>query len=279
MGMGMQIISSCTQAQKSCLEVRGSGRKLALVPTMGFLHAGHESLMHWARKHSDLLVVSLFVNPAQFGPGEDLARYPRDLERDVQKAGKAGVDILFYATWVEVEGLSSALCGRFRPGHFRGVATIVCKMFNLLCPHLAVFGQKDWQQLVIIRRMARDLNIPVQVVGRPTLREQDGLAMSSRNAYLSPEERKAASHVFQGLKQIREEFLAGKTGREELENLLREYYRENLPLAAVEYVRIVDAQTLEPTDPVRPGSLAVAALKLGKARLIDNILLQEGVIS
>ncbi len=266
------------------MQARHSGRTLALVPTMGYFHVGHLSLMRWAREYCDLLVVSLFVNPAQFGPGEDYQHYPGDLDSDVHAASEEGADILFtpdrgslypgeYATWVEVEGLSGKLCGRSRPEHFRGVATVVCKLFNLTCPHKAVFGQKDWQQLIIIRKMARDLNIPVEVVGRPIVREEDGLAMSSRNAYLTREQRKAAPMVYQGLVHARERFQSGLTERVQMEKELAEYYQKYLPQAEIDYVQIVDSNTLEKPATLKPGALAAVALKFGRARLIDNILL------
>ncbi len=266
------------------MQARHSGRTLALVPTMGFFHQGHLSLMRWAREYCDLLVVSLFVNPAQFGPGEDYQHYPRDLDSDVSAAAEEGADILFtpardslypgdYSTWVEVAGLSGKLCGRSRPEHFRGVATVVCKLFNLTCPHKAVFGQKDWQQLIVIRKMARDLNIPVEVVGRPIVREEDGLALSSRNAYLDREQRKAAPMVYQGLLYARERFQSGLTDPGQLERELERYYQKNLPQGEIDYVQIVDCDTLEKPDTLKPGALAAVALKLGRARLIDNIQL------
>ncbi len=281
----MEIISSCDIAGKLCRQSRQSNQIISMVPTMGYFHTGHMSLMRWAKEQSTMLVVSLFVNPAQFGPGEDFDRYPQDLERDARLAGEAGVDLLFmpramdmypagYSTWVEVESLSHFLCGSKRPGHFRGVSTIVCKLFNLIRPHKAVFGQKDWQQWIIIRKMVRDLNMDVEVVGRPTIREADGLAMSSRNAYLSDEERKSAPQVYQGLVHVRELFRSGQTERKMLENLLLKYYRDNLPQAEIDYVQVVDAQTLETSRQARSGSLAAVALKLGRTRLIDNILLK-----
>ena len=281
----MEIVSSSDIAEKLCRQARQSKQIISLVPTMGFFHAGHMSLIRWAKEQSTMLVVSLFVNPAQFGPDEDFDRYPQDLERDARLAEEAGVDLLFtpeardiypagFSTWVEVESFSHLLCGSKRPGHFRGVSTIVCKLLNLIRPHMAVFGQKDWQQWIIIRKMVRDLNMEVDVPGRPTVREADGLAMSSRNAYLSGEERNSAPHVYQGLLHVRELFHSGQTDREVLENLLLKYYRDNLPQAEVDYVRIVDAQTLGTSRQAGPGSLAAVALKLGGTRLIDNILLE-----
>ncbi len=205
----MEIVSDPRDMQAVSLAWRRLDRRIALVPTMGFFHDGHLSLMHYGREHGDRLVVSLFVNPAQFGPAEDLNRYPRDLAHDEALAREAGVDVLYtpaaadmypagYQTYVTVEDLSRPMCGATRPGHFRGVATVVLKLFHQVLPHLAIFGEKDYQQLAVIKRMVADLNVPVEVAGRPIVREADGLAMSSRNAYLSPEERGAALCLFQG---------------------------------------------------------------------------------
>src|SRR6185369_8877940 len=196
----MKLIESVDEMQQLSLQTRGEGKSIALVPTMGYLHAGHASLMHEGRKRCDLLVTSIFVNPTQFGAGEDLHKYPRDMERDMAIAAKAGVDLIFapkasdmypagYQTWVDVDTLTLPLCGASRPGHFRGVTTVVCKLFSIVQPTLALFGMKDYQQLAVIRRMTADLNLPVEIVGMPIVREIDGLAMSSRNAYLSPENR------------------------------------------------------------------------------------------
>lgn len=271
--------------QETSLKARLAGKTIALVPTMGFFHKGHISLMHWARKNSDMVVVSLFVNPAQFGPDEDLALYPHDEKRDVKIAESAGADYLFmpraedlyprgFDTWVETPGLSSVLCGESRTGHFRGVTTIVCKLFNLVVPHIAVFGKKDRQQLLIIEKMVRDLNIPVRIKGKSTFREEDGLAMSSRNSYLNPEQRSAAPKVYQGLKKARAEVLAGRNESRVLEDLLVKYYKENIPGVGIDYVRVVSLSTLERASRAGPETFLAVALRLGRARLIDNIDLQ-----
>ncbi|MFP4110293.1 MAG: pantoate--beta-alanine ligase [Desulfonatronovibrio sp.] len=278
----MDIITDCEKMQSIGLKARQTGISLALVPTMGFFHEGHLSLMRWAGNNADKVVVSLFVNPAQFGPGEDLERYPRDQQRDMDLARSLGVDFFFipepddiyppgFDTWVESSGLSRKLCGKSRPGHFRGVATVVCKLLNIVMPAMAVFGRKDRQQLLIIRKMVRDLNMPVIIEGRPTFREPDGLAMSSRNAYLTPEERKLAPHIYKGMQMIRSEALSGETGCKELEARLVKYYRENMPGCEIDYVRIAESETLERPESPGPGTFLAAAVKLGRARLIDNI--------
>ena len=278
----MDIISNLGQVRDLCFKVRLARKKLALVPTMGFFHEGHLSLMKWAKKNADEVIVSLFVNPTQFGPGEDLEQYPRDPERDMKLAEAVGIDYFFtpeagdlypesFDTWIETPGLSKKLCGGCRPNHFRGVATIVCKLLHLTMPHIAVFGRKDRQQLIIIQKMVSDLNIPVAIEGRPTFREHDGLAMSSRNSYLTPDQRKRASHIYKGLLMTRNEVLSGKTGCKELEDQLVKYYLENLPECDIDYVRIVDSATLESPSGAGPDTFLAVAVRLGRARLIDNI--------
>ncbi|MDR2075781.1 MAG: pantoate--beta-alanine ligase [Desulfovibrio sp.] len=283
----MDIVTVPSELQARCLAWRAEGLRLALVPTMGFFHAGHTSLMREGRKRADRLVVSLFVNPAQFGPEEDLDRYPRDPERDARTAEGCGVDILFmpapeamyaadHATWVEVPELAAPLCGRSRPTHFRGVATVVTKLFLLAQPHLALFGRKDWQQLTIIRRLARDLAIPVEVLGLPTVREEDGLAMSSRNAYLSPEERRQAPHIRKGLLFARKLIQEGARETSLLDAAVREYWAQHFPLGRVDYLSFVHPETLRAVEHVRGPVLAAAALQAQKARLIDNLLIDPG---
>jgi pantoate--beta-alanine ligase len=260
------------------------GEKVALVPTMGYLHDGHLSLVRLAGRHARRVMVSIFVNPAQFGPGEDLERYPRDFARDAALCESAGVDAVFapepgdmyppgYATFVEVGGgLSSGLCGARRPGHFRGVATVVAKLFTICEPDLAVFGQKDAQQAAVIRRMSRDLDLPVEILVAPTVREGDGLAMSSRNAYLSSEER-AQSVVLKASLDKAESLLAG--GRGDTAGLLAAV-RETIatsPLARLDYAEIVDAETLEPVAAMERPSLLALAVFFGGTRLIDNTVL------
>jgi pantoate--beta-alanine ligase len=281
---GMQLVRSVADMQAWATETRSSGRRIGLVPTMGCLHAGHMSLVGQARGRCDAVVVSIFVNPTQFGPGEDLARYPRDLERDSRLCKRQGVDVLFcptdadmyppdYSTFVEETRLAGPLCGRSRPGHFRGVATVVAKLFNIVQPHVAVFGRKDAQQARVIQRMVRDLNFPVHVVVAPIVREPDGLAMSSRNIYLSTSEREAASLLSQGLRRACELFAGGTRSAEALRDAVGSVLSRS-PLIAVEYIEAVDLETLRTTG-ATPGErtlLAVAA-RIGRTRLIDNAVL------
>jgi pantoate--beta-alanine ligase len=281
----MDLVTSPSEIQERCLAWRAEGVRLALVPTMGFFHAGHESLMREGRRLADRLVVSLFVNPAQFGPGEDLASYPRDPEKDARTAEACGADVLFrpapeamyaadHAVWVEAPDLAVALCGRTRPTHFRGVATVVTKLFLLVQPHVALFGRKDWQQLVIIRRLARDLSIPVEVLGLPTVREEDGLALSSRNSYLSPEERRQAPQLYRGLALAREMVRTGVKETAVLEAAVRRHWSECFPLGRVDYLSFVHPETLREAVAVNGPVLAAAAVFTRKARLIDNLLLE-----
>lgn len=280
----MQSITDPETLRARCFRWRCHGLTTALVPTMGAFHPGHASLMRWARENADRVVVSLFVNPAQFGPGEDLAAYPRDPERDGALVEECGADALFmpaeadiyapdHATWVAVPGLSDVLCGRSRPTHFRGVCTVVCKLLLLTLPSLAVFGRKDWQQLAVIRRMARDLLIPSRIVGRPIVREPDGLAMSSRNAYLSPAQRDQAPNLYAGLLRAKESVQSGCMSSKELLRDLAGWYAATLPEGRIDYLELVDPDSLQPVTSLdRPALLAVA-VHLGRARLIDNILL------
>ncbi len=281
----MKIIKKTDEMQKLSFDLRSKGKKIVFVPTMGYFHEGHLSLMRWGRKQGDVLIVSLFVNPTQFGPNEDLSRYPRDLERDIALAEKERVDILFvpraedmysddHSSWVEVKGLSEVLCGKSRPGHFRGVCTVVCKLFNIVQPHIAVFGEKDWQQLKIIQKMVKDLNIPVKVVGRPIVREKDGLAMSSRNTYLSSEERKEATNIYKGLELARSLVKEGILDREELLTRVKNFYREKIPSGKIDYVELVHPERLQPIEKIEGKALLAVAIFIGKARLIDNILLE-----
>ena len=259
---------------------RARGERIAFVPTMGYLHAGHVALLEEGRRRGDRLVLSIFVNPTQFAPTEDLARYPRDLEGDLGKAAGAGTDVAFvpgdaemyprgYQTFVQVRELEKGLCGAHRPGHFVGVATVVCKLFNIVRPHVAIFGEKDYQQLAVIRRMVADLDMPIEIAGLPTVREPDGLAMSSRNKYLSPEERQRALALSRGLTAARALFDAGERGAAKL---VAAAEAEIAPAATrVDYVELRDATTLAPI-PERvsgPAVIAVAAF-VGTTRLIDN---------
>ena len=280
----MERITDPEQLRGLCRSWRCNNIRTALVPTMGFFHPGHLDLMAWAREHAEKVVVSLFVNPTQFGPGEDLGSYPRDVERDTRLAGEQGVDVLFtpeasaiYApahdTWVTVPGVGEHLCGARRPGHFRGVATVVAKLLILTMPDVAVFGQKDWQQLAVIRRMARDLGLPVEIEGRPTVREPDGLAMSSRNVYLGAEERAQAPCLRQGLLLAGEMVRAGERDTATLASSVREYYARHVPLGGVDYLEFTDPDTIRPVDAVRGRTLLAVAMFLGRARLIDNVLI------
>ncbi|ABB38297.1 pantoate/beta-alanine ligase [Oleidesulfovibrio alaskensis G20] len=280
----MQIITSPEELQRLCLDWRCGGVKTALVPTMGYYHAGHESLMAYARERADKVVVSLFVNPAQFAPGEDLAAYPRDLSGDAEVAQRAGADVLFtpqpeamypqgFDTWVEIPGLSSGLCGADRPGHFRGVCTVVMKLMLLTLPRLAVFGEKDWQQLAVLRRMAKDMHLPVTIDGCPIVRETDGLAMSSRNVYLTPEERRQAPALYQGLIRARDMVAGGERDTAVLRAAVKEYWKQHLPEGREDYLEIVHPDTLQPLERVGGMATCAAAVRLGRARLIDNLAL------
>jgi pantoate--beta-alanine ligase len=260
------------------LAARARGERIAFVPTMGALHEGHVKLLREARALGQRLVLSIFVNPTQFGPNEDLARYPRDLQGDLGKAASAGTDVAFvpeardvyppgFQTTVQVAELERGLCGPFRPGHFVGVATVVCKLFNVVRPDVAVFGEKDYQQLAIVRRMVTDLDMGIEIVGIPTVREADGLAMSSRNAYLSPAERARALSLSRALFAARDAAAGGLRAGERLV----EQARAALDVDRIDYVELVDADTLQTvTDIRRPAVLAVAAF-VGRTRLIDNV--------
>jgi len=251
---------------------------------MGYLHEGHLSLVRRARQECESVVVSIFVNPAQFGPGEDLARYPRDLERDLHLLEPLGVDLLWapteevmyppgFQTWVEVEGLTRPLEGAARPGHFRGVTTVVAKLFNAVQPQVAYFGQKDAQQATVIRRMTQDLNFPIEIVVCPTVREADGLAMSSRNVYLDPQQRRAATVLYRALSAARAAYDGGERQAERLRQVMRQVLASE-PLAQVQYVSCADYETLEELEQVRGRALLSLAVFIGKTRLIDNFVLE-----
>ncbi len=258
-------------------------RRVGLVPTMGALHEGHLSLVRAARAQCDSVVVSIFVNPLQFGPSEDLAKYPRPFERDRELLEREKVDILFTpsvddmypknaVTYVTLEGMSEKLCGRSRPGHFRGVTTVVAKLFHIIEPELAFFGQKDAAQCAIIRRMVRDLNFPVEIVVGPIVREPDGLAMSSRNAYLSPQERKSALVLYRALGEVQKRFDQGERNTERLVETGKQVLSQE-PGARVDYLETVDPDTLDPTSEIRSETLVAVAAFVGGTRLLDNILL------
>ena len=281
----MQTISDVTGMQALALRMRHEGRRIALAPTMGYLHEGHASLMRRARTAGDVLVVSLFVNPTQFGPGEDFERYPRDLERDSTLCRAEGVDILFcpsardmyapnHSVYVEETRLSAGLCGAARPGHFRGVATVVAKLLNIVQPHVAVFGQKDFQQARVIAQMVRDLNFPVEIVIAPTVREADGLAMSSRNAYLSAEERAEAPRISAALRLAEAKFAQGERDTAVLRATARAVI-EASPILRIEYLEVVDPADLRPLHRLEDRALVAVAVRAGTTRLIDNALLQS----
>jgi len=270
--------------QLAAAGARGMGRRIGLVPTMGALHEGHLSLVRASKQRADLTVVSIFVNPAQFGPGEDYRSYPRDRAADSALLIREGVDILFapdaeeiyppdFQTSVTVERLSEPLCGRFRPGHFRGVATVVLKLFNIVSPEVAFFGRKDAQQSVIIQRLVRDLNLPIEVVVCPIVREPDGLAMSSRNAYLSAEERSAALLLHRSLERAREMLLGGERRAGVIVGEVRRLV-EAEPRARIDYIEAVDAATLSPLALISGCALLALAVRIGGARLIDNLLIE-----
>ncbi len=283
--MSQAFASTAGELRNACDRVRLRGERVAFVPTMGALHAGHLALVDAARDRATFVVVSIFVNPAQFGPGEDFARYPRKLDDDLALLGESGSVCVFVPavgemyppgeqTRVRVGALAEPLCGRFRPGHFEGVATVVAKLFALVGPCEALFGRKDYQQLLVVRRMAHDLMLPVTVVGHPTIRESDGLAMSSRNAYLSADERSRALSLAKGLDAAAKRFGDGERGARELERVAR------APLEAagmkIEYVELRDAESLAEIPAVvgARGVLAVAC-RIGTTRLIDNVVLGE----
>jgi pantoate--beta-alanine ligase len=293
------ILRTIEEARAACRRAKAEAHRLALVPTMGALHEGHLSLVRLARQQAEATAASIFVNPLQFGPSEDLARYPRPFERDCSLLAAEGVDFVFApapeemypsrreergsspannaaraeGAFVEVSGLSEKLEGRSRPGHFRGVTTVVSKLFHIIEPDLAFFGQKDAQQAVIICRMVRDLNSPVQIVVCPILREPDGLAMSSRNVYLDPAHRSAATVLHRALQQVQAAACAGERNGARLAEIGRQAIREE-PLARLDYLEVVHPETLDPVEDVITGSLVLVAAVLGKTRLIDNLRLE-----
>lgn len=281
--MPMKVITAISDMQSLAESLRKEGKKIGFVPTMGYLHEGHLSLIRKAREECDVLVASIFVNPTQFGPNEDLDRYPRDAEGDRKKCEASGVDILFMpgakdmypekpAVFVTVEGVSEILEGAVRPGHFRGVATVVDKLFNIVKPHKSYFGQKDFQQCVVIKRMARGLNMDVDVIVLPTMRETDGLAMSSRNSYLNAEERRAATVLFRALTAAHDLFLAESREPEKLKNKMRAVVLKE-PGITIDYVEIADSESLVPLSTASNSMVMLIAVRLGSTRLIDNMLL------
>jgi pantoate--beta-alanine ligase len=279
---GPAVIRTISEMQKWTDDLRVGERRIGLVPTMGFLHAGHATLIQQAARLTSEVVVSLFVNPTQFGPTEDFEAYPRDFESDFDLIAAAGGSLVFaptrdemypegFATRVTVGMLSEHLCGASRPGHFEGMATIVAKLLSTVRPHFAIFGQKDAQQLGVIRRMVRDLNLDVEIVGAPTVREADGLAKSSRNSYMDAQEREEAAVIFQALQRARDLVLAGET---ETRNVLRAMDKllQNKPKAEVEYIAAVDPVDFQPVQTLSGRVLIATAVRFGKARLIDNLM-------
>jgi len=284
----LKICATIDEMRSACRAVGQPGRRLGLVPTMGALHEGHLSLVRAARAACDAVAVSIFVNPTQFGPNEDLAKYPRPFERDQELLKRAGVDLLFVpsieemypagaVTWVTVEELSSKLDGRSRPTHFRGVTTVVAKLFHIIEPGVAFFGQKDAAQVAVIRRMVRDLNLPVEIAVCPIVREADGLAMSSRNAYLDTGQRKQALVLHRSLMRVKQ---LADTGERNAAKLAAAGREEFAAVASVrlDYFEIVDPETLEPVADVSGGALVAVAAYIGPTRLIDNVLLQQDLI-
>jgi pantoate--beta-alanine ligase len=279
----MQTVNSLNAMQVLVQKIRAQDKRIALVPTMGFLHPGHLSLMHEGKRRGDVLVTSIFVNPTQFGAGEDFEEYPRDMERDQKMAHEAGVDVIFappaaemypsgYQTYVTVERVTQGLCGISRPDHFKGVTTVVCKLFSIVTPHVAIFGEKDFQQLVAIRQMVADLNLAIEIVGMPIYREEDGLAMSSRNKYLTPPERKAALAIIHALRRASELFGDGERRAGEIIRAVKTII-EAEPLAQINYIAICDTKTLQDTKQIKEAAVLAVAVDIGKARLIDNIVM------
>jgi len=280
----MRTINKAAEMQDAMNREKSLGKTIGFVPTMGFLHQGHLSLVRESLKKAEVTVVSIFVNPAQFGPQEDFKDYPRDIHRDFEILEKEGVDYLFvpgdeemypegYKTYVEVSGLKDKLCGRSRSGHFRGVCTVILKLFNIVEPDFAFFGQKDAQQAIILKRMTADLNLKVKVEALPIVREEDGLALSSRNTYLSQEERRAALVLSKSLDEARQMVENGERDAGRIVNGMREMI-DREPLARIDYVEIVDMDNLDPVNNIEKEALAALAVFVGKVRLIDNTILR-----
>jgi len=280
----MEVVGTIEHVRRLVGRARRGGKKVGFVPTMGALHIGHESLINRAVDECGFVVVSIFVNPTQFGPTEDFEAYPRPLQADLELCDRAGVHLVFNPsaremygqanlTWVIVEKLTGGLCGASRPAHFRGVTTVCAKLFNIVQPDIAYFGQKDAQQAVVIKRMVADLNMPLDIVVCPTVRERDGLAVSSRNQYLSPQQRRDAAGIYRALQKCKQLVEAGTTDTARIICQMREILAR-IPGGQTEYVSIVDAESLEPVDTIEARALAAVALKLGPARLIDNIIIE-----
>jgi len=304
----MKVARTIESVRRLVKAARKAGKKIGFVPTMGALHIGHISLIEAAKKNCDFVVVSIFVNPTQFGPNEDFTKYPRPIEADLNICRKAGVDVIFAPTpqvmypqenltceiescravsscieagyltgltWVNVEKISEPLCGKFRPGHFRGVATVCAKLFNIVLPDVAYFGQKDAQQAIVIKRMVADLNMPLKIVVCPTVREKTGLAMSSRNQYLTPQQKKDAAYIYKSLQKCRQMIKQGGRDTKKIIAEMRKVLKQ-IPSVEIQYVSIVDAETLQNIDKVADKILVAVAVKVGSTRLIDNILTEAG---
>ena len=280
----MKIVGTVKEVREQVKEWKKQGLTVGFVPTMGYLHEGHKSLMDAARKDNDKVVVSIFVNPMQFGPTEDLATYPRDLDHDAALCESAGVDLIFhpepeemyekdFCSFVDMTGLTEGLCGKTRPIHFRGVCTVVNKFFNIVTPDRAYFGQKDGQQLAVIKRMVRDLNMDIEIIGCPIVREEDGLAKSSRNTYLSPEERKAALILSKTVALGKELAKTEKDANKVVEAMKKNIETE--PMAKIDYVEAVDALSMAPVEKLEGTCMLAMAVYIGKTRLIDNTLINE----
>lgn len=279
----MKLVCSIRSMQTISKRLHCQGKTIGFVPTMGYFHEGHLSLMRQAKKETDKVIVSIFVNPIQFGPKEDFKRYPRDLKRDLEMAKSVGVDIVFYPkekdmypkdykTYVRVKELENRLCGKFRPGHFQGVCTVVLKLFNIVMPHIAYFGQKDAQQAIIIKRMVKDLNIPVKIKVMPIVREKDGLAMSSRNTYLNEKERKDAVILYKGLKLAKDLVKEGLTDSSYIIKRVKRFIKPKV--TKIDYVEIVDTKNLLPLEKIEREALLALAVWIGDTRLIDNTILR-----
>lgn len=282
----MKVSTTTAEVRSQVKEWKRQGLSIGLVPTMGYLHEGHQSLIARAARENDRVVVSVFVNPIQFGPSEDLESYPRDFERDCTLCEKTGADLVFhpeasemyaedFCTYVDMDRLTKGLCGASRPVHFRGVCTVVSKLFHIVTPDRAYFGQKDAQQLAVIKRMVRDLSMDVEIVGCPIIREPDGLAKSSRNTYLSPQERRAAVVLSRALAEGRKALAEGERSAQAITGIIRGVL-ESEPLAQPEYVELVDWETLEPVETADRPVLAAIAVRIGTTRLIDNFVFEEG---
>ncbi len=282
----MEVAETIKSVRRLVKAARSKGNKIGLVPTMGALHIGHICLIEKAVKGSDFVVVSIFVNPTQFGPGKDFEKYPRSFESDLEICRKAGVDVVFAPspqemykkenlTWVNVEKLTEPLCGRSRPRHFRGVTTVCAKLFNIVEPDVAYFGQKDAQQAIVIKRMVADLNMPLEIVVCPAVREPDGLAVSSRNKYLSEQQRKDATYIYKSLKKCESLVEAGTTDSKTIIGEMKQILNQ-VPSIEIEYISIVDAESLQELERITGKALAAVAVKIGSARLIDNIIVDAG---